>query len=371
MKKLFFGALTMVALLASCSSEDDVVANNNQAGENDLVEIKLGTGSRIGTNVAEARAALEKWDSTTIGIYALGKNATTWNENETIDSKSVLLNNVKGNVAADAQDETPADSANAVTFDNSATYYYPRSNDEQYNFYGYYPVDQVTAAFNTAGDSLTVTGSFDGTQDILWGKAEVVDNGYNAGYFRTKTNGVWEENTNTAPDLKFKHILTRFVFNVKAGLDYDPEKCAINSINIKQPTTYTMLLATKTPSAIEGTLTWGTDSADIQALTGTTPLKLTTGNSSTYETAENVVDIMLPAEQPKYEFVLEIESTTGAGAGTEIIVSPVTIMPTDAITSFEAGKKYVINLTVHGPKQIEVTATLEAWEDGGELDFDI
>lgn len=368
MKKLFFGALTMVALLASCSSEDDVVANNNQAGENDLVEIKLGTGSRIGTNVAEARAALEKWSNTTIGIYALGKNAATWDENETIDSKSVLLNNVKGSVAADSIGETPADSANVVTFENSETYYYPRSNEEQYNFYGYYPVDQVTAAFNTAGDSLTVTGPFDGTQDILWGKAEVVDNGYNAGYFRTKTNGVWEENTNTAPDLKFKHILTRFVFNVNAGLDYDPDKCAIDSIKIKQPNTYTMLLATKTASATEGTLTWGTDSTVIQALIGTPPLKLTLV-ATTYETKEGVVDIMLPAAQSKYEFVLNIKSTTGTG--TETIVSPVTIIPTGTIASFDAGKKYVINLTVHGPKQIEVTATLEAWEDGGELDFDI
>lgn len=38
--------------------------------------------------------------------------------------------------------------------------------------------------------------------------------------------------------------------------------------------------------------------------------------------------------------------------------------------SFEAGKNYNVNITVYGLEEIEIKASLTAWEDGGDITID-
>ena len=364
MKKLFFGALTMVALLASCTSEDEVVANNNVVEDNDLVEIKLGTGSRIGTAVS--RAALDQWNNTEIGIYALAKEVTAWsNDGVTTDQVPVLLENVKGYVQADTNNVQ-----SNVTFEKNKTYYYPRTNGYAYNFYGYYPTGEgITASSNTGNTAISVTGPFDGTQDIMWGKAEVVDGAYNANYFRTN-NGA------KTPDIEFNHLTTRFVFNINAGHDYSAAFCAVDSINIVLPTTYTLSVADlASDNSTEGVLTFNTaESAKCAAITypetNWDPIVLTE-SGGTYQEAKDVADIMVPTQE-SYVFSLVM---VNSGEDTEkyIVSTPVSLIAgaTGMPSSFEAGKKYAVTLTINGPKEIAVTATLTAWEDGDNINMDI
>lgn len=42
----------------------------------------------------------------------------------------------------------------------------------------------------------------------------------------------------------------------------------------------------------------------------------------------------------------------------------------DGVKAFEPGKSYKVTITVYGLQEIEVTATLVPWADGGSIDID-
>lgn len=42
----------------------------------------------------------------------------------------------------------------------------------------------------------------------------------------------------------------------------------------------------------------------------------------------------------------------------------------DGVKAFEPGKSYKVTITVYGLEEIEVTATLVPWADGGSIDID-
>lgn len=104
------------------------------------------------------------------------------------------------------------------------TYYYPMGGWYNYYFYGYYPRQE--SGVNATANKITVDFTLDGTQDIIWGKAQPytdaenpqfpvsdLTSGYNARYFREKaSSGVTDQNV--LPHLQLKHSLTMVKFFV-------------------------------------------------------------------------------------------------------------------------------------------------------------
>ena len=375
MKKYFFTMMTTAMLFASCSSDDTVVPNNGTENQEDLVEIKLGAGSRIGTSVAESRAAVDNWDNTPIGVYALNQEKS-WatDANSTHIPFISTVENAQGLVQQDADNEK-----NAVDWEDGETRYYPRSGDDKFVFYGYHPYSSTTVpAFNQEGTQLILTGAtFDGVTDIMRGNSGAT--GYNAKYFRETTP------TPENPDITFNHLTTRFNIYIQAGENYETEidKCGITSLTIEVPTTYDLIIAGKDANEDEITdanaISWGSVfepkemhwTVDMPQSGGYVLDDKTEGSSSATHIAEAMVQpglgnrLEADGELAADPYILKVTFSNGDDCTVNIVKG------TSLANGFEMGKAYNITLTVHGPQEIAVTATLTAWDTVNGPSFDI
>lgn len=374
MKKSLFLAMAAVALLSGCSKDDGGISIDNGEGtdnDNSPVMIQLGT-DLVTTNTAQTRTAVTQWDNTKVGILGLAKNTDIANWDIANQNTTCALPNVEGTIANNT-------TAAAVTFANS--YYYPLDNSINYSFFGYHPyVATAGTGTNTIAvnnDVVTVTyNDFNGSQDILWGSVKAVAkqgttdtqntyDGFNARYFRkTDANG-------TTPDITFNHQLVQLKFTVTAGAE-DVTNLSVSSIKmINMPSAVTLTVADKATEANEG---------NISITAGNNEYILSTGDGVTPATAVAVTGankavmgdcIMLPVEAAvDGNFKAKIKLTLN---NSDIPESEITITPptTGATTAFTAGYSYNINLTINGLKEIQVTATLAEWKNGGDSDIEI
>lgn len=358
MKKVLLSMMTAAMFFASCSSDDaTTIPENNEVADNnqeELVAIKLGTGSIASTTVVESKAAVEEWNANQIGVFALDRN-NVWDNTIEVNDKPVLLYNELGTVGTEAEGET---SQIDVVWAENKTLYYPRYSTRTYSFFAYHPyVETKNVALTNNNNRIEVTGTFDGTQDIMAGKAICTsDLGYNAKYFRDLEKNNQEE----TPDIMFKHLTTRLIINVAAGHKYDPQTCTINTLSMAVPTQYTMTLAVLNDESYEPSIkSWGSETAE-KVFGQNIALTQDGGN---YETQKGAADILAKPGVSRYDLILTLPGIN------ENIIAPVTLA--DGAT-FEAGKAYTITLTINGPQEIEVTASLTEWEYvEGEIDVEI
>lgn len=359
MKKVLLSMMTAAMCFASCTSDDattipekNEVANNNQE---ELVAIELGTGSIASTTVVESRAAVDEWDANQIGVFALDRKEP-WDATIDANDRPVLLNNELGTIG------DPIETGSSKYAVNWAEIkYYPRYSTRTYSFFAYHPyvADEANIAFSN-GNSIMVTGTFDGTQDIMVAHNICpIETGYNAKYFRdAETNG-----TKVIPDLNFKHLTTRLMISVKAGHKYKPETCTIETLKMAVPNGYTLRVAstdlTLYPQEIR---TWNSDMVEKQFAENVALVEATPGTGD-YQKSEVIADILTKPSKNEGEIFELILTLPGIN---EPIIAPVSLANGG---KFEAGKAYNVTLTINGPQEIEVTASLTPWVIvGGEID---
>ncbi len=377
MRKSMFLALSAMVLLAGCSKENEVIIDNGgNEGDEAPVLIQLGGTNSIESNTtASSRAALDAWNNTNVGVLGLAENAAagTYWDIATYNS-TCILNNVQGTIAT-------AGDAQAINIGTG--HYYPLDNTTNYTFYGYHPYASGTGNNNITADAaankVTVTyTTFDGTQDILWGKVKATQitgtdkkdyQGFNARYFRKM------QAPKTDPNIVFDHKLVRLKFKISGG-EGEIQNLKVTSIKlIKVPTSVSLIVA-DLPNTNEGKIQFDqttvdngkytlkkndADAADeINLHDGTNPVnKVQMGES-----------IMVPAEaviNGNYTAEVQLAFKT---PGSTINPSPITITPPTG-KNFTAGNAYNINITINGLTDIKITATLAAWGDGGDSDLEI
>ena len=54
----------------------------------------------------------------------------------------------------------------------------------------------------------------------------------------------------------------------------------------------------------------------------------------------------------------------------DVLASSLTGGTSTEATTFEAGKSYKVTIVIYGLEDVEITATLDAWEDGGSTTVD-
>ena len=385
MKKYFFTMMTTAMLFASCSSDDTVAPNNGIENQEDLVEIKLGAGSRIGTSVSESRTAVDAWNDTEVGVFAVDKAANAnWTDQTSTDNKPVLMSNVKGTVVASASGLT-----SDITLEGNKRYY-PRNSVRNYEFYGYYPYDSNSANIATveSANGIKVTGNFDGTQDIMAGKSQILTSEPEIGYFNAKYFRTEGESAET-PNISFNHLTSRIQIQLLQGTDYTDETCAIKSIKMDLPESYEYDLVSVAKSFNDDDDTNVFTSEDITWTYPTTStengnvviIQDNNGLTATDESAGTIpitCDFMVPAgngntdidtEHDGYDAYRLYLTFTDPETNADVI-SEVDIKLT-GYAAFEPGKKYLVKLKVHGPKEITVQATLVPWEDGENIETEI
>ena len=383
--------------MASCSSESELADNGASDAltstqwshqiANSNVEIKFGSKIK-GTRAIVESDDQQNFTLTNMGLFCLAIAKNNINPNEANIDYTQGSAGYKYSVWVDnAEVKTEKDAGNnktILTWADGKKHYYPTGNWHKYAFYGYYPKQD---AANIIYDKKSVSVMFedlDGTTDIIYGKAEDLNTpyAYSAYYFRQ------EGNEDKVPTVAFAHKLMRLTFAIKPG-GKDKEAAKTMGVTkvevVKVPTKGTLVLADKDVPANAGSINFDWNNKDDLA---DLALKAKTEATSTEQkglepdfTAYDETNahkacwvkgdpvdigqgIMIPVpdyeNNPNYKYQLKITLINKDGQTFE------PEYPMDLNTNgkeFAAGTSYKVTMTINGPKEIQLNATLEKWQE--------
>lgn len=414
MKKMFFFALAAAGMLTACSNDDTLGGN----GEQNVSEqqIRLGVASSKvqtrGTGTVGGMTDAENvWAGQTLWVYMLQKGSMDLAYYKApavggVATPDVEVFNNKKFTAPDAANNTK--SGLATTTDGTIAYYPVSGN---YDFWGYRVDDAAgaTPVVKTVDDTgaaveanvatkRVVDIEIDGSQDIMAGKAAPsADEVTKLGNYADNFYSAYAARKGVQPNITFNHLLTRFTFEVRAGSkataglpaggNTDAVKVTGVSVDSKTTGTLTVAYTGATKEAAE-LLTFTGDAsaltlkqrdaalADNNApLVALEPVSLTwTDDAATIGDVIKVGEALLVAPgETEYPLTISLsqdvlEQLTGAKV-TRPLEQKATIKM-DGTKKFEPGKSYKVTITVYGLQEIEVTATLVPWADGGSIDID-
>lgn len=415
MKKSVFMAAVAMAMMASCSQDENVTPNDNLIDSDELVPVEIGV-SNVSATVTRAQGTVGGMsDATNVfrgeHIYLL---MTTLGE-ETWGFSSLSANNnqeVLFGPGAWAIPERYAYSGhnddmtqvgwhmNYFTWSNNARKYYPLKGYS--DFFGFNVDDAAdaddVANYDVTESTVTIPVIITGTQDLLAGKAKnTVDDTTTGFSAKTARNG-------KVPTINLKHLLTRLTFSVTSdaetvtidGQDYDVVLDTIKVIDTYN--TANMLIAYDEGEDV----TVGKDALDLLEWdeTSTADFYLNDSVAGWYQGGANkVVDLMeavtIPCNanesvvenqkkhvgeamfiRPNQDAVKMVATFTFPTKGEGGVYNPIKTdaeliikLPNDE--PMQVGTSYNVNILVHGLKEILVNVEVEPWKDGGSFDFDV
>lgn len=246
MKKQFFYAAMALAVMSSCSKDNDPGIGNPEEN-NDKAVIALGldvptvTASTRGTgSVGDVAGDQNTWNSQKLYIYMVDRNTGLEAEEGAENAKTKILDN--GVLEFRAPQAASKDKGAIRIYktyteadDNGVIQYKYYPTNGQYTFYGYHIDDAANANPSITATEKKVTNvTIDGTQDLL--AAKTIDMAENdatteGSFYKeiaTTLSSEWTElmkyqfGARTArkkivPVLKFEHQLARLKFFVRAG----------------------------------------------------------------------------------------------------------------------------------------------------------
>lgn len=416
MKKMFFFALAAAGMLTACSNDDTLGGN----GEQNVSEqqIRLGVASSKvqtrGTGTVGGMTDDEnKWAGQTLWVYMLQKGSMElgYYKTPTEAAGAAVGTAVFDNKEFKAPNTAASTVSGLATTADGAIAYYPVSGN--YDFWGYRVDDAVTGTPDVklvddtdteveanAATKRVVDIKINGSQDIMAGKAtpstaevgklgDYADNFYSA----------YAARKGVQPNITFNHLLTRFTFEVRAGskatagqgASGNTEAVRVQGVSVESLTNGKLTVAYKGETK---------EAADLLTFTGdASPLTLKQRAAGAVDNNDPLVDLVeVPLTWPAVG-----EATVGdvIPVGEALLVAPgqteypLTIalaqkvkknvadvdkedmaleqkatIKMDGVKKFEPGKSYKVTITVYGLEEIEVTATLVPWADGGSIDID-
>lgn len=416
MKKMFFFALAAAGMLTACSNEDTLGGN----GEQNVSEqqIRLGVASSKvqtrGTGTVGGMTEDEnKWAGQTLWVYMLQKGSMELGYYKT---PAEAAGAAVGTAVFDNKEfKAPNTAENTVsglaTTADGAIAYYPVSGN--YDFWGYRVDDAVTGTPDVklmddtdteveanAATKRVVAIKINGSQDIMAGKATPstaeVDK---LGNYGENFYSAYAARKGVQPNITFNHLLTRFTFEVRAGskatagegASGNTEAVRVQGISVESLTDGKLTVAYKGETK---------KAADILTFTGTaSPLTLKQRADATADHNDPLVDLVevpltWPADadatvgdvipvgeallvapgQTEYPLTIalaqKVKKNTTAADKEDMDLEQKATIKMDGTKTFEPGKSYKVTITVYGLEEIEVTATLVPWADGGSIDID-
>ena len=416
MKKMFFFALAAAGMLTACSNDDTLGGNGEQNVSEQQIRLGVasskvqtrGTGTVGGMTDAE-----NKWAGQTLWVYMLQKGSMDLAYYKTpADAAAAAVGTaVFDNKEFKAPNTAASTVSGLATTADGAIAYYPVSGN--YDFWGYRVDDAVTGkpdvklvddnGDEVAADQATkrvVDIKINGSQDIMAGKAvPSADEVTKLGNYGENFYSAYAARKGVQPNITFNHLLTRFTFEVRAGskatagagASGNTEAVRVQGISVESLTDGKLTVAYTGATK---------EAADLLTFTGNaSPLKLqqrATGaadNNVPLVTLEEVpltwpadanatVGDVLPVGeallvapgQTEYPLTIDLaqkvkKNTSDADKEDRALEQKATIKM-DGTKTFEPGKSYKVTITVYGLEEIEVTATLVPWADGGSIDID-
>lgn len=361
----------MMALMSSCSSDsaDDApsIDTSKVKVENSDVEIHLSTSS------VRTRASVDSDDDgsfslDSMGVFCLAKGdlnvnpvelPINWSRYVSNDHWSIWMDNVKSNAVKDAT------GTSIKWADTTAVYMYPTGNWHSYDFYAYYPHQPYT---DVSGEVVSATINLDGTQDIIWGRTSSDDQyAYSAKYFRTQGA--------QSPALSMSHRLMRITFSIVAGRDKDGSKELAKTMGVKSlklidvPSQAKLIIADRhnpeNDGKIEADWNWNLTQYSLMdpADAPFPELDAETGEGYWVEEGEQTLGqgFLLPVPEDGHTFRIHVVLQNKDGIVFDLHEYPIDLALKDGF-KFEAGKSYNVRITINGPEEIKLKASLRQWE---------
>lgn len=386
MKKMFFFAAVAGVAFASCTKDVDVPVNNVvndeeaivfQLGNPLSVSVTRGQGG-VGGTVDEGNA----WNGEALNVYMFEEGTMNLAQNETT-GVSYFEN---------AEVTAPVGLASDVATDVRGPQYFPSSGD--FDFFAYHGDDAVFETPVPNGNAYTVPVTIDGTQDLMVAKAalngddeQIIANYDQAHpdktFDRDHIYSAYAARRGVNPRLTFKHLLSRFVFQaVISNIGNDKENLFITGIEVKAPSTGIMTVAALDENALgvvfdqDNVIPMSLKSRTVGADGSFTmnpelgEVKLTEGS---FDPETNVTrlgeSLLLPAGADAYTVKISLaQYKNGLNKAPEVNTIEKDIKLVDK--SFEAGYQYKVNITVYGLEDIVLTADLEPWKKGEDVEVD-
>lgn len=416
MKKMFFFALAAAGMLTACSNDDTLGGN----GEQNVSEqqIRLGVASSKvqtrGTGTVGGMTDTEnKWAGQTLWVYMLQKGSMELGYYKTPDEAAgaAVGTAVFDNKEFKAPNTAASTVSGLATTADGAIAYYPVSGN--YDFWGYRVDDAVTGTPDVktvddtdveveanAATKRVVDIKIDGSQDIMAGKAvPSADEVTKLGNYDKNFYSAYAARKGVQPNITFNHLLTRFTFEVRAGskatagagASGNTEAVRVQGISVESLTDGKLTVAYTGETK---------EAADLLTFTGNaSPLKLKQRSGTAVDnndplvnleevpltwpaTGEATVGDVIPVGeallvapgQTEYPLTIalaqKVKKNTTAADKEDMDLEQKATIKMDGVKAFEPGKSYKVTITVYGLEEIEVTATLVPWVDGGSIDID-
>lgn len=394
MKKSLFFALAVAGMFSSCSSEDAIVGGDQENSE--LVPIELGVSSKVingtrgtgtvGTVENEGtEASASQWAGQKVNVYMLDENLDVANF---VSENPASL--ISGPIFENATLITPTDGTSTAYREDKLVKYYPSLGN--YSFWGYRLDDPNAAEPQKEGDEWNVDFTIDGSQDVMVAKTELSDEDKTTiAEWPTENQGrlysAYSARHGVQPTLKFEHLLTRLAFKVKdAGMGEGDTESALKVVAIRVKSKTTGKLTIAYTGEKENVIAFNEDSKEFVSIKkraeGTAVnedlVNLTTeGDNTTYipltNSLETIGEALLVSPEDEYEMEIvlaqTVKTTEDGDTQEELFPVPGIIRPATEGDTFKTGYSYVVNVSVYGLQQIEISTTLVPWTDGGNVDI--
>lgn len=243
-----------------------------------------------------------------------------------------------------------------------------------YDFFGYYIDDAYINSSSATDDQVEMDITFDGTQDIMVGRApevtrKMVGENYPAIVQTTTVDTIltygkggyttYGAKHGLQPKIEMEHCLTRFLFNFTL---MEHKSIWIREIRVKSQTNGTLVVAARDPKKM-GFKPSGAES-------------FVSMGRFNYLLTPNIKEmlgkgLMLPA-RGAYDVEIDFDETYYMDLDN---TQPVTVTQTQKLTLkpegavFEAGTTYIVNMSMYGAQVVNISATLQKWAPGGVIDL--
>lgn len=368
MKKYFIIAAAALVALAACTKNEIDPASKTK----DAREINFNTVANKATK-APITGTTYSFNCPSFGVFAYYLASGNWNTTAENTSAVSYMDDVEISFNDTKDIWAPA-----------STYYWPLEG--KLTFIAYSPKSAATAAFSNAG-VLTLTGFTVNTTvadqvDLLY-SAIAADKTQNEDYYEDTANSKDSENAegDKGVNIQFKHALSQVIFKAKtadevydAGLSFK-----VNSITVNAASTATSMTVTNPTDAqlASAITTWTTPSTNANFAV----------RSTDFPEAANTY-LTKTLSDPIGDALLMIPVTAFAGTDPTVTVSYTLYRMSDnvdlgtkevsihfddiddVVTNWQAGKKYVYNLTIDLQK-IYFNPTVTDWVDGGSQNVDV
>ena len=359
-------SIAAVAIAASCQKPQDNLLEPDPLDDGTPVKVLLGTNVINAT--AKASGPLDKFNSTTLSIFAIDKASTNWTQGDPF-----LLKNYSVTTEANLT------STSTPTSIETDKYYKDNVN---YKFFGYYVDDLLHTddKLTVSAHAVTLPVEITGYEDILLATTDEAED-YKAAQ-QTAQNNNQTFNTNrvysaysarrgVVPNLVFNHKLTRLDFVFKTGEAID-ENTKVEVVGIAVGSVKNGLLTVAGDG--QGLVPANENEVDLPLKypTESAALVMPSAKDDTANFGDNGNSIMVYPKSDSYKLAIKIRQSKKVGEKwTSGPVEERTFaIALSGAAAFEAGKKYEVTVITYGMEPVIVGVKLSDWAVGENVTID-